>query len=81
MESIDNDDAAFTCTPKLHVDGEVTDLNQVTFDTAYTPVLSGMSTRFASVLGGEQIEFYGTGFSANAATTVMIDNRECVIDS
>lgn len=59
----------------------MTDLNPVTFDAAYTPVLTGMSTRFGSVLGGEQVTFEGTGFSASAATTVMIDNRECIFDS
>ena len=56
-------------------------MNPVTFDAAYTPVLDGMSSRFGSVLGNEQVEFYGTGFSASAATTVTIDNRECVVDS
>lgn len=39
-----------------------------------------MSTRFGSVLGGDSVEFYGTGFSDTATTTVMIDNRECAID-
>ena len=81
VESIDNDDESFTCTPKLNVDGVVTELNPVTYDTAFTPVLTSVSNRFASVLGGEQIEFYGTGFSSSASTTIMIDNRECVIDS
>lgn len=53
----------------------------MTFDAAITPVLTGMSARFGSVLGNEQVKFYGTGFSASAATTVTIDNRECDIDS
>ena len=53
----------------------------MTFDTAFTPVLTGMSSRFASVLGGEQLEFYGTGFASGATTSVLIDDRECVIDS
>jgi len=59
----------------------VTELNPVTFDAAFTPVLTGMSTRFGSVLGGEQVEFYGTGFSSSDVTTVTIDNRDCVVDS
>jgi hypothetical protein len=59
----------------------VTELNPVTFDADFTPVLTGMSTRFGSVLGGEQVEFYGTGFSSSEVTTVTIDNRDCVVDS
>ena len=81
IESIDNDETSYSCTPKLIIDEAVTELNPVTFDAAYTPVLTGMSTRFGSVLGGEQVTFEGTGFSSTAATTVMIDNRECVVDS
>lgn len=53
----------------------------MTFDSNVTPVLTGMSTRFGSVLGNEVVEFYGTGFSVSATTTVFIDNRECVVDS
>ena len=81
IESIDNDSSSYSCTPKLLIDDTVTELNPITFDAAYTPVLTGMSTRFGSVLGNEEVEFYGTGFSATATTTVMIDNRECVIVS
>ena len=53
VESIDNDDSSYTCTPKLKVDDIVTELNPVTFDSDYTPTLTGMSSRFVSVLGGE----------------------------
>ena len=81
VESIDSDSESHTCTPKLIVDNIVTDLNPVTFSADFTPVLTGMSTRFGSVLGSEQVEFYGTGFSASATTTVMIDDRECTVNS
>ena len=40
-----------------------------------------MSTRFGSVLGNEPLQFTGTGFSASAATTVKIDNRDCVVSA
>lgn len=40
-----------------------------------------MSTRFASVLGGETIVFTGTGFSSSAVTTVTIDNRACTVSA
>ena len=46
-----------------------------------TPVLTGMNERYGSVLGGETVEFYGTGFSSSAVTTVTIDNRDCSVTS
>lgn len=79
VESIDSDASSYSCTPKLHLDGEITELNAVNFDSAATPVLTGMSNRFGSVLGGEEIQFFGTGFSDTALTTVTIDNRDCAV--
>lgn len=81
VESIDSDTNTYSCTPKMSVDGVVTELEPVTYDSAFTPVLTGMSTRFGSVLGGETVEFYGTGFSDTAITTVTIDNRVCAVSS
>ena len=59
----------------------MTSLNPVTFDSAFTPVLTRMNNRYGSVLGGETVEFVGTGFSDSATTTVTIDNRPCDIVS
>lgn len=83
IESIDDDNTSYSCTPKLILESEASDasLNAVTFDASLTPVLTGMSSRFGSVLGGEEVEFYGTGFSTDATTTVMIDDRECTVSS
>ena len=55
IESIDDDNTSYSCTPKLILEGTLssTSLNEVIFDAALTPVLTGMSTRFGSVLGGE----------------------------
>lgn len=79
------DDAATStvCTPTLTIGGNATPLDTVTYNGAMTPVLTdktGVSPRFGSVLGGEQVTFTGAGFSAGAAT-VMIDNRPCSVDS
>ena len=76
-ESIDNDSTSYSCTPKLILEKKdsASTLNPVTFTNTLTPVLTGMSTRFISVLGGEDIEIYGSNFSDTATTTVMIDNR------
>jgi len=61
------------------VDGKATDLSPVSFANTHTPVLTSMSTRFGSVLGGESVTFTGTGFSDSAVTTVTIDNRSCSV--
>jgi len=61
------------------VDGAATDLSPVTYDAAKTPVLTSMSSRFGSVLGGESITFTGTGFDDAATTTVLIDDRSCSV--
>ena len=81
IESIDSDETSYACTPKITLDGTTTELSPVTFDAAVTPVLTGMSARFGSVLGGETILFIGTGFSSSATTTVTIDNRVCTVTS
>ena len=44
-------------------------------------MLTSMSDRYGSVLGSEQVTFYGTRFSDTATTTVTIDNRACAVDS
>ena len=79
IESINSDATSYSCTPKLYLAGtdSAVTLNPVTFSSAQTPVMTGMSTRFISVLGGETITINGTNFSASATTKVMIDNREC----
>lgn len=79
IESINSDATSYSCTPKLYLAGtdSAVTLNSVTFSSAQTPVMTGMSTRFISVLGNESITITGTNFSASATTTVMIDNREC----
>lgn len=79
VESIADNNPTYSCTPKLVVDKVSTDLNAVTFANTKTPVLTGMSTRFGSVLGGESITFTGTNFHATKTVKVTIDNRVCAV--
>lgn len=78
---VNDANSQYQCTPQIFIDGQSTDLNPVTFDEALTPVLSGMDKRFGSVLGGDTVTFTGSNFSAVGNASVLIDNRECVIDS
>lgn len=53
VESINSSESSYSCTPKMSLGGSVTELNPVTFDASVTPVLTGMSERYGSVLGNE----------------------------
>jgi len=79
MKSIDDNETTYACTPKLILDGTPTDLNPVTYDATKTPVLTGMSKRFGSVLGNEEVVFEGTNFDDTATTVVLIDDRPCAV--
>jgi len=63
------------------IDDTENDLEPVTFDQNFTPVLTSMDKRFGSVLGGDSLTFTGTLFSSSETTTVLIDNRSCVVSS
>jgi hypothetical protein len=89
VETIDDDASTHTCTPKIVLAGEeqITSLNPVTYAGASTPVLKEMSTRFASVLGGEEVTFSldpasgSGGIAGGEAATVRIDNRDCAVSN
>jgi hypothetical protein len=81
-----------SCTPKLTIGGtsKVLGNSQVTYSGAITPVLTKMSKRYGTVLGGEEIEFTGTGFTTSdrrflsdfeSTATVHIDGIACEITS
>ena len=76
-----NDSRDYDCRPTAVVDGVSTPLNKLTYEGNQTPTLTSMSRRFGSVLGGESVDFIGSGFSQRARTTVLIDGRPCSITS
>lgn len=55
-------------------------LEDVTYSAAKTPVLTDISPRFGSVLGGTTVTLTGENFSGNFAK-VTFDNRDCAVDS
>ena len=79
IEMLDDDDDEYSCRPNAVIDGVNTQLNKLTYTAERTPTLTSMSKRFGSVLGGESVEFTGSGFSSHAATTVLIDGRPCAV--
>ena len=82
VEVLDDSNSSATCSAKITIDGNVTELGQVTYTDAATPSLTpvtGVLPRYGSVLGGEQVTFKGQGFTG--AATVTIDDRPCSVDS
>jgi len=79
IEAINDNASSYACTPTLTVNGVSTSITDVTYDNASTGLLTAINPRFGSVLGGESVTFVGDGFSATAATTVMIDGRSCAV--
>ena len=79
------------CTPKLTIGEHSQTLPELTYEASVTPVLSTMSKRFGSVLGGDEIEFNGSGFTTSTmrflnnddeiTATVLIDGKICAVSS
>lgn len=79
IETLESSSSEVSCTPKAIIDGRTFELNAMAYSRQSTPVLTGMSPAFGSVYGGDSVEFYGTGFSGRARTSVMIDGRPCAV--
>lgn len=77
---LSDENSSASCTAKLTIDDNVTDLTEVIYDGDSTPYLtekSGVSPRFGSVLGEEEVIFTGQFLTGTA--TVLIDNRPCAV--
>jgi hypothetical protein len=82
VETIDNSDATYSCTPKLHLNGTTTDLNDVTYDGTITPLLQSIEPRYGNVVGGEDITFTGSGFGTTVAdVSIIIDEVVCTVST
>jgi hypothetical protein len=79
--AIDDNNDSYSCPVNVIVQGDTTAANAVTVSAASTPVLTEISPRFGSVLGGETITFSGTGFSDSATITVTLDDKDCSVTS
>lgn len=82
VETIDNSDTDYSCTPKLHVDDTTTELNAVTYEGTLTPLLESIVPRYGNVVGGEDITFSGSGFGTTVAdVSIVIDEVVCVVST
>jgi hypothetical protein len=81
MEVIENNDATYQCKPQLVLAGQepVEFTNAVTFRGDATPLLSSISPRFGTRLGGDVVTFTGTQFDTDHTKyTILIDGVACV---
>jgi hypothetical protein len=61
IETIDNTEAQYTCTPKLIINGIAQDneLGQVSYTGESSSLLTAISPRVGTVLGGDVLTFTG----------------------
>ena len=78
--SVPDNNTTYSCTPKLTIDGSVTDLSPITFDATKTATVTNITPRYGAVQGGEQITITGTNF-VDGKTSVKIDKITCEIVS
>jgi hypothetical protein len=82
LEVIQNTDATYSCTPKLVIDGEsdVSFTNAVTFEGTKSSLLTAVSPRYGTRLGGDTVTFTGTNLSATTTDyTITIDGIACPV--
>mmetsp|Transcript_20884 Transcript_20884/g.32246 ORF Transcript_20884/g.32246 Transcript_20884/m.32246 type:complete len:613 (+) Transcript_20884:4414-6252(+) len=82
IETIENEDETYTCTPKLFLSGveSSASLNPVSFKGSITPALTKVEPRFGSVVGGDDIVFTGVNFPTDhTKITVVIDGIDCPV--
>jgi IPT/TIG domain len=81
-EVIDNVDSSYTCQAQIFINGSLAKnlTGSITYQDALTPLLTSISPRFGSVVGGENVTFTGENFSSNVGDySILIDNRVCTV--
>jgi len=82
VETIDNEDASYTCTAKAIIDGTETSLESVDYVGSLTSNLLSLSPRFGTVVGGDELTFTGDNFSADTSLyTITIDGVDCPVSA
>ena len=79
LQVLDDSNTSISCTAKLTLHGETTDLSSVSYTTSKTATIDSIEPRYGSEIGGETVTFNGSGFSGTP--TVMIDDRPCTVIS
>jgi len=82
VETVDNEDASYTCTAKAVIDGTEFSLESVEFVGSLTSNLLSLSPRFGTVVGGDELTFTGDNFSADTSLyTITIDGVDCPVSA
>lgn len=83
IEVIDNALPDNKCDMRIVIGGAVikTVSEAVTYQANLTPLLKSINPRFGSVVGGENVTFYGENFSLKTSDyKVLIDNQKCIVN-
>jgi hypothetical protein len=82
VETIDDDQSSHTCTAKLVTGETENSLNSVVYTGAMTSILSAISPRFGTVVGGTEVTFTGTGFTSDTSKySLIIDGIDCPVSA
>jgi len=82
VEVIDNDKADFECSAELWIRGKSKAwvLKKAKYSGASTPLLTEISPRFGTVVGGTDVVFTGTGFTDTVKDiSIVIDGIVCAV--
>lgn len=85
VEAIASESSSYECTPTIYIgDDELTtsvDMEPITYSSDKTPLLTSISPRFGSVLGGTTVTLTGENLLGSSSTYIYFDDRECEIES
>jgi len=82
VETIDNEDSTYTCSAKLVIGDDETDLNTIEYQGTLTTLLESIFPRFGTVVGGTPLTFTGQNFPTDTLKyRIVIDGIVCPVDS
>jgi len=82
VETIDNSDTTKTCPVKLVTGESNQDLNSIVYSNTLTPLLTAVSPRFGTVVGGTEVTFTGTNFVTDISLyKITIDGIDCPVSA
>jgi hypothetical protein len=84
IETIDNTEAEYKCTPKLFINSTAQNdvLGQVSYTGESSSLLTAISPRVGTVLGGDELTFTGQGFVEDKNLyKITIDGIDCPVSA
>lgn len=82
VETINNEDAIYSCEVNVNLEGAETALNTVSYTNTLTTSLAAISPRYGPVTGGTSVTFSGTNFPTSTGLyTITLDGIDCPVSA